>query len=157
MGLDDVLSDLEGQDYTARAFIIPACALNAPHRRDRVWIVANANSAGRREGNKEVEGRKSKQPNGGGVQSKPTDSNTSDNRLQGRTEEPFPRVCDLQSKLVRSGAVLGIKPYTHKPEISGVCDGFPGRVDRVKALGNAVVPQVVEMIGHAILEAEHDI
>ena len=46
MGLDDVLSDLEGQGYACRTFVIPACATDAPHRRDRVWTVANA--SGRR-------------------------------------------------------------------------------------------------------------
>ena len=40
MGLDEVLSDLEGQGYAARPFIVPACAADAPHRRDRVWIIA---------------------------------------------------------------------------------------------------------------------
>lgn len=42
MGLDDCLSDLESKGYETTAFIIPACAVNAPHRRDRVWIVANS-------------------------------------------------------------------------------------------------------------------
>lgn len=42
MGLDQVLFDLEGEGYTSRSFIVPACAVNAPHRRDRVWIVAHA-------------------------------------------------------------------------------------------------------------------
>ena len=42
MALDTVLSDLEGIGYTCQAFIIPACAVDAPHRRDRVCIVANA-------------------------------------------------------------------------------------------------------------------
>jgi DNA (cytosine-5)-methyltransferase 1 len=41
MGLDDCVSDLENQGYEVQAFVIPACAVNAPHRRDRVWIVAN--------------------------------------------------------------------------------------------------------------------
>jgi DNA (cytosine-5)-methyltransferase 1 len=41
MGLDEVLSDLESLGYTCQAFVIPACAVDAPHRRDRVWIVAN--------------------------------------------------------------------------------------------------------------------
>ena len=40
LGLDDVLSDLESIGYTAQAFVIPACAVGAPHRRDRVFIVA---------------------------------------------------------------------------------------------------------------------
>ena len=44
MGLDTVLSDLEGEGYTCWPLVIPACALNAPHRRDRVWIIANCNS-----------------------------------------------------------------------------------------------------------------
>ena len=43
MGLDEVLSDLEAEDYAARPFVIPACGVDAPHRRDRVWIVAHAN------------------------------------------------------------------------------------------------------------------
>jgi DNA (cytosine-5)-methyltransferase 1 len=44
MGLDNCISDLENQGYEVQAFIIPACAVNAPHRRDRVWIVANSTS-----------------------------------------------------------------------------------------------------------------
>ena len=40
LALDTVLSDLEGQGYSAQAFIIPACGVDAPHRRDRVCIVA---------------------------------------------------------------------------------------------------------------------
>ncbi len=41
MGLDSVLSDLESEGYACQAFIIPACAVDAKHRRDRVWVVAN--------------------------------------------------------------------------------------------------------------------
>ena len=46
MGLDTVLSDLEAEGYTCWTFVIPACAVDAKHRRDRVWIVANANGGG---------------------------------------------------------------------------------------------------------------
>jgi len=42
LGLDDVLSDLENEGYTAQPFVIPAAAVGAPHRRDRVFIVAYA-------------------------------------------------------------------------------------------------------------------
>ena len=41
MALDGVLSDLETDGYEVRTLVIPACAVNAPHRRDRVWIVAH--------------------------------------------------------------------------------------------------------------------
>jgi DNA (cytosine-5)-methyltransferase 1 len=38
--LEQVLSDLETEGYETQTFVLPACAVNAPHRRDRVWIVA---------------------------------------------------------------------------------------------------------------------
>jgi DNA (cytosine-5)-methyltransferase 1 len=50
LGLDEVLADLEAQDYATRAFIVPACGVNAPHRRDRLWIIAHTNSHGEPDG-----------------------------------------------------------------------------------------------------------
>ena len=50
LALDDVLSDLEGLGYSCRAVVVPACAINAPHRRDRAWIVAHAADGGIRRG-----------------------------------------------------------------------------------------------------------
>ena len=46
LGLDQVLSDLESKGYAVQPFVVPACAVDAPHRRDRVWIVANSDDAG---------------------------------------------------------------------------------------------------------------
>lgn len=40
--LDEILDDLENEGYETQTFIIPACAVGAPHRRERVWIVAHA-------------------------------------------------------------------------------------------------------------------
>ena len=40
LGLDSVLNDLESEGYATRTFIIPAVSTGAPHRRDRVWIIA---------------------------------------------------------------------------------------------------------------------
>lgn len=40
--LDGICNDLEGIGYEVQPIIIPACAVGAPHRRDRVWIVANS-------------------------------------------------------------------------------------------------------------------
>ena len=42
LGLDEVLADLESEGYAGRAIVVPACAVNAPHRRDRVWIIAKS-------------------------------------------------------------------------------------------------------------------
>ena len=47
MELDNVLSDLEGEGYTCWTFVLPACSVDAHHRRDRVWVVANSSSDGR--------------------------------------------------------------------------------------------------------------
>ncbi len=44
LGLDDVLSDLESDGYTCQSFIIPACAVGAYNKRDRVFIVSNSDS-----------------------------------------------------------------------------------------------------------------
>lgn len=49
MVLEQVCLDLENEGYQVQAFIIPAVAVNAPHRRDRVWIVANKHSPGLQE------------------------------------------------------------------------------------------------------------
>ena len=50
MVFEQVCADLEGEGYEVQPFIIPACAVNAPHRRDRVWIIAHANNR-RQQGN----------------------------------------------------------------------------------------------------------
>ena len=42
---EEVQSDLESQGYEVQPYVLPACAVNAPHRRDRVWFVAHSCSA----------------------------------------------------------------------------------------------------------------
>ena len=46
MVFDEVQSDLENEGYQVQPVILPACGINAPHRRDRVWFVANAQHNG---------------------------------------------------------------------------------------------------------------
>eukprot|EP00918_Siedleckia_nematoides_P052495 GHVU01114673.1.p1 GENE.GHVU01114673.1~~GHVU01114673.1.p1 ORF type:complete len:387 (-),score=28.71 GHVU01114673.1:625-1785(-) len=43
MALDDVCVDLETENYSTQSFVIPACGIEAPHRRDRVWIIGKSN------------------------------------------------------------------------------------------------------------------
>lgn len=105
LGLDQVLADLEGENYTSWPFVLPACGVNAPQLRKRVWIVAHANEG--QKGSRRIA------------------------RVQNSKDDAWPRL------------VL--------PGRSGVDNGIPDWMDRVGACGNAVVPQVVEAIGEAIL------
>lgn len=57
---DEICSSLENLGYAVQTFCIPACAVNAPHRRDRLWIVAHADSARTHSGCGEVQGANGK-------------------------------------------------------------------------------------------------
>jgi DNA-cytosine methyltransferase len=45
---DEIQTDLETQGYEVQAYVLPACGVNAPHRRDRIWFVAYSPSIGAR-------------------------------------------------------------------------------------------------------------
>ena len=57
MVFHEIITDLENEGYETTSFLIPACATNAPHRRDRIWFVAHANSNGRNERDEKFDGR----------------------------------------------------------------------------------------------------
>ena len=151
MELDSVLSDLEEEGYQTRAFIIPACSVDAPHKRNRVWIVAHTNnsgqSAGEREGSKRYYIRRCREVM--------ADSGAprSQGGILGRQNKEW------QSKYGYLGCDSAIhrqpnpSSWTPEPRIRRVVDGIPHRMDRIKGLGNAVVPQVVEAIGGMIKKA----
>ena len=157
MGLDDVLSDLEGQGYTCRSFVIPACAVDAPHRRDRVWTVAHRSQL-QRDGSGEHRQPRQRQVSQSGKRGGAEFvADADDAGLQGRSQardvrgertrinEQFERCADLPRAA-----------WLPEPDVGRVANGISRRVDRLKALGNAVVPQIPEMIGYAILEAEKE-
>ena len=223
MGLESACADLEDAGYQVRPYIIPACAVGAPHRRDRVWIVAHD---GRRDGTGQPEGRKSATQAGSGPAVEPQrpasgtvggPASDADGQRQPQPSGPvgekrrrlgngdkaasdFARggnrgknqggditgrgpsesICCHQDVADAGGHGLqgsdresceaqpdvgcgGILPGWDEdwPSAVGrlcrVDDGIPREVDRgrrLKALGNAVVPQVVAEIGRAILAAE---
>ena len=168
MGLDEVLSDLEGEGYTAWPVVIPACALDAPHRRDRVWILGHtenkrcgerANFRRPRAENEQIK-RPSVRGESGGSSKYVADTNG--NGIQGREEQGSngkdrQKPTDKQSERLccdGGGGARGEAEWLPEPDVGRVAHGVPKRVDRLKGLGNAVVPQIPEMIGYAILEAE---
>ena len=154
MGLDDVLSDLEGQGYACRTFVIPACAVGAPHRRDRVWTVANAAKLQRNGGTEHREQGERQIPefgkrSGAEFVAHASDARLSDGKRTGQPTHEAQGGTGLVSKFGRC-------EWLPEPDVGRVANGVPRRVDRLKALGNAVVPQIPEMIGRAILAAEQE-
>ena len=149
LGLDAVLDDLEGIGYATRTFDIPACAVGAPHYRRRVWITANATSGGRASGfngdTKSID-----------VVSYSEDLAYSDcsllqgggggNNEEGRKES---------SRYARLACGEPESTWEIEPGMGRVANGVPSRVDRIKALGNAVVPQIPEIIGRAIMSVHN--
>jgi DNA (cytosine-5)-methyltransferase 1 len=81
-------------------------------------------------------------------------ADTSGERVQGLRaggqQEPYSYVQQAISMCLREGFSQAY--WEIEPDVDRVVDGFPKRVDRLKALGNAVVPQIPEIIGHAILD-----
>lgn len=203
MGLDDVLADLEGEGYSVQAFVIPACAVGAQHRRDRVWIVGNSNdthvqrgrlSGGIQEEFAELNSRSndgnasmsladpaimqrdggdlygindqrqaSWQPRGSGCKRGSGGGKNVADSSGVRQQGPGASGNTLDPEKGGEGEatkfVHGSQPgkWLPEPPVGRVAHGVPGRVDRLKQLGNAVVPQVVEMIGQAIMAADQEI
>jgi DNA (cytosine-5)-methyltransferase 1 len=170
LALDQVLADLENENYTCQAFVIPAAAVEAPHRRDRVWIVGHDDTDARgKRGNRrgiykdsrlqkriflppiEKDGRSAWRSSGPDYPSPPR--NPTDPESAGQSSWTYgPR----KIKFWGSGARYDW--FEVATSLCGVDDGLPGRLDgreltakqhrveRIKALGNAIVPQVAAEI-----------
>lgn len=144
--LFDIISSLEGLGYEVQPFVIPACAVGAPHRRDRIWIVAHRSDSGA-EG--EYHGQVPACPSG-------TAPDADGNRRKGPAD--IGPSCKGEYPQER---------WRDFPTVSPVCsrhDGLPFDVDRltvpypgwraqsVKAYGNSMVPQVMFEIFRAMAD-----
>ena len=149
MALDDCLSDLEGEGYSTQAIIIPACAVNAPHRRDRVWIVAYDSQFRQSEQSNQRERRNIQE------------------QTRIKIEQCSQDVADIKCEPHRYGKCRGGQVlwkiqaernlqgwWSTEPDVGRVVHGVPSRVDRLKSLGNAIVPQVAEVIFRTIKNTE---
>lgn len=138
-GLALVLQDLCTIGYRAEWHCIPASAVGAPHQRDRIWIIANGYSNSNRQSTVAQHVKAPRVP--GNV------ADTNCPRLEGQREKPRRVVAELSD--------LGdTRWWEVEPNVGRVAHGVPRRMDRLKQLGNAVVPQIPEMIGKAILQYE---
>ena len=185
LALDTVLSDLESIGYACQTLIIPACAVDAPHRRDRCAIVAY--SQGERCGKAGEYFNRSEEWLAGNGQAVAHPERIG---LRQDGYQPRPHIQrDNQAPKQGGGAELctvgccgssisdtdsfgleepGLQGCTQKqampiandswwpaePNVGRVAHGIPSRVDRLRCLGNAVVPQQFYPIFRAIADVE---
>jgi DNA (cytosine-5)-methyltransferase 1 len=161
MELDTVLSDLESIGYACQTCIIPACGVDAPHRRNRVWIVAHSGHGSRWQR---------------GIQRPGEDSDTLGKGAPSYVEQPGQDVADskqpgleghndgdasaIAAKAFGTNSGSGSFSDGHcrwepEPDVGRVAHGVPNRVDRLKALGNAIVPAVAYQILKAIYDIDN--
>ena len=149
-----VLGDLAELGYDAEWENIPASALGAPHRRERVWIIAYPK--GQRCGKaREFQSLRLDE----WFTRRRETAELTDNRGQRVQGSQPQQVSGFKafSWCEDVGRVEDLRGRRDIPEptFRGGRDGVPHWMDRIKACGNAVIPQIPELIGNAILEAEH--
>ena len=169
-GLSAILGTVASLGYDADWHCIPASAVGAPHRRDRVWIIANARG-------EQHESRGLALSRALAAQFPFADPDTTPmlrpEVKRGKQDGDFARareVADAASVgwqqrdkdagrgCQGNGEAEGSGPWccgwwSAEPDVGRVAHGVPARVDRLRSLGNAVVPQIPELIGRAILAA----
>ena len=187
MVFENVCTDLEGEGYEVRAFNIPAAGVGAPHKRERVWIVANSRCTLRQgselEGENANEGGQENayqhQRSSGTPEYNVADTNTglseqSNQEVQARgntlnsssgdvadtNSQRQQEQCGTESvqeegnESQRSSSQARHTGWESEPDVGRVAHGLSGRVHRLKALGNSIVPKIAEEIGRAIAIAE---
>jgi DNA (cytosine-5)-methyltransferase 1 len=180
-GLGDVLGDLASLGYDAEWHCIPASAVGAPHERDRVWIMGHANGTGCQR--LSVEHRGERHTHSQAERTSATLADTDSKRAEhqqrtGGSTEAVER--DLLGGCCTAVADAGIarlatperqiicgswwrderraiaerSGWSTEPDVGRVADGVASRVDRLRGLGNSLVPQIPEIIGRAIMAYE---
>lgn len=164
-GVDTVLGDLAALGYDAEWHCIPAAAVGAPHIRDRVFILAHASDAVRWPVDGGVAGSAgagARAPQGRAVRQghRRADDDRSATRGAVVADAHSPRLAERESFGSYARAQLpaferscrtGSGQWAAEPNVGRVADGVPARVDRLRGLGNAVVPQVAEFWGRVIV------
>ena len=157
--LDAICADLEARGYEVGAIDLPAAGAGAPHIRQRIFILAHAHGRGGAVGNNFQEGNCERLGTIFGDDGAPV-SDAHGVRCGQRADQPQ-RVAG-GGRASHAGPAVQAEVgewWRAEPDVVRVVPGFPQRVDRsrrprVTALGNAVVPQVAEIIGRLIVATD---
>jgi DNA (cytosine-5)-methyltransferase 1 len=176
-GIGRVLGDLAACGYDAEWDCIPAAAVGAPHRRDRVWLVAYPQRTGLEGlGTIAGESQEPKSWNGGPLADSAWDAEDG-SASPSWSERERVRPCGQRggaddqgwsvddtdggryglpegSLLAGWDGALDTDWWVVEPDVGRVANGVPNRVDRLASLGNALVPQIAEWIGRRIVSYE---
>ncbi len=173
MGGLQVIGELAEIGYDAEWRVVSAAGVGAPHRRERIIIVAYANGSQSGDGGKcanvpsEDRSRRNDRARSKcdireiGMGSALKDScNVANTNLRqigrgnGWNATNRSKVFSGRDYERRTQSYEGGQWWEVEPNVGRVADGIPDRVDRLKGLGNAVVPQVAEYIGRLVMAAE---
>nr|DAY35497.1 MAG TPA: Cytosine specific methyltransferase [Caudoviricetes sp.] len=151
MVLEQVCTDLESEGYEVQPFIIPAVAVNAPHRRDRIWIIANRTDSGAK-GLQKREVNPDDTANAGriGREQRPSKDIQSESKKPERQNGHYSG-WDRDWREVATATCNARMDDGISREVDGISYSFAKwRNESIKAYGNAIVPQVAMEIFRAI-------
>ena len=151
LGLDTVLENLESEGYSARTFSISASSIGANHQRERIWIVANSGcswgsgSEFQRKNENEIKKENANQ-------FERSSSSSQSNMVYSDSErlEKWESIGENFSQEYQT--LIGADWWSIEPDVGRVANGVPKRVDRLKSLGNSLVPHIPYYIGMSILQ-----
>jgi len=161
LGLDTVIEDLESEDYAVRPFSISASSIGANHQRERIWILAHSRRSQwpraelRGENENETRKENANQFERSSSASEVDVADTNDERLQRQWQSRnqfTPRFNSSSESSEEGQRTVGQGWWESEPNMGRVAHGVPKRVDRLKSLGNSLVPQIPYYIGKTILE-----
>ena len=141
----DVVADLEREGYNVVVFDYEAAAVGAHHRRERIFFVGERipgfveNTRGRRQLKSKVLQEQQRR---------------SQSQRRGKTmaDTEMRRESGKFTGWIETRRLGSVRRWAAEPELGRVAHGIPDRVDRIKSLGNAVVPQQAYPIFKAIME-----
>ena len=151
-----ILGELAEGGYDCEWDCIPASAFGAPHKRERLWLFAYAN--GERRGRWSEAQHRSKEngtkvPGRGGEEmSQMENPDNGSQRVQRFWSGQIPRITEF-SWCENVGRVEDLRGRSDIPEplVRGTGHGVSGRVDRIRCLGNAIVPPIARWIGQLLM------